>query len=48
MKKIIQLSLSDEDLLELLRVLIDDDTDGALAFMKAHLKGKARELLEGG
>jgi hypothetical protein len=48
MKHVIHLSLSDEDLLELLRVLIDDDTDGALAFMKAHLKGKARELLEGG
>jgi hypothetical protein len=48
MKHVIQLSMSDEDLLELLRVLIDDDPAGALAFLKAHLKGKARELLEGG
>jgi hypothetical protein len=48
MKHVFQLSLSDEDLLELLRVLIDEDQDGALAFLKAHLKGKARQLLEGG
>jgi hypothetical protein len=48
MKHVFQLSLSDEDLLEFLRVLIDEDPDGALAFLKAHLKGKARQLLEGG
>lgn len=34
MKKIIQLSLSDEDLLELLRVLIDDDPAGAVTFRR--------------
>jgi hypothetical protein len=48
MKKILQLSLEDEDLLELMRILMDDDPDGALAFLKTHCKGKARELLEGG
>jgi hypothetical protein len=48
MKNIIQVSLSDEDLLELMRVLIDEDPEAALAFLKTHFKGKARELLEGG
>jgi hypothetical protein len=48
MKHILQLALRDEDLLELTRILIDDDTEGALTFLKSHLKGKARELLEGG
>lgn len=48
MKKGIQLVLSDEDLLELIRILLDEDPEGALAFLKTHFKGKARELLEGG
>lgn len=48
MKKAINLVLEDEDIIELMRILIDEDTDGALAFLKTHFKGKARELLEGG
>ena len=48
MKKAMSLVLEDEDLLELMRVLMDDDAEGALAFLKAHLKGKARDLLEAG
>ena len=48
MKKAMSLVLEDEDLLELMRVLMDDDAEGALAFLKTHLKGKARDLLEGG
>jgi len=48
MKKSIILTLSDEDLIELIRVIMDDDEESALAFLKAHFKGKARELLEGG
>lgn len=48
MKKGINLVLDDEDLIELLRVLIDSDPDGALAFLRLHFKGKARDLLEGG
>lgn len=48
MKKGINLVLDDEDLIELLRVLIDSDADGALAFLRLHFKGKARDLLEGG
>lgn len=48
MKRVLQLTLSDENLLELLRILIDDDNEAALAFLKTHFKGKARDLLEGG
>ncbi len=48
MKKVLTLALEDADLIELLRILIDDDADSALAFLKRHFKGKARELLEGG
>lgn len=48
MKKGIQLVLEDEDLIELIRILLDEDADGALSFLKVHLKGKARDLLDGG
>jgi hypothetical protein len=48
MKKGINLVLEDEQIVELMRILIDDDADEALIFLKAHFKGKARELLEGG
>jgi hypothetical protein len=47
-KKAINLVLEDQDLLELLRILLDDDAEGALNFLKDHFKGKARELLEDG
>ncbi|MBN1147973.1 MAG: hypothetical protein JXA78_12015 [Anaerolineales bacterium] len=48
MKKAMSIPLDDEDLIELLRILMDEDAEAALAFLKKHLKGKARELLEGG
>ena len=48
MKKSIHLVIEDEDLLELMRILLDEDEVGAFAFLKLHFKGKARELLEGG
>ena len=48
MKKAISLVVEDDDLIELIRILMDDDADGALAFLKTHFKGKARDLLEGG
>jgi len=35
-------------MIELYRILTDDDAPAALAFLKSHLKGKMRELLEGG
>jgi len=48
MKKGIQLCLEDEELIELVRILVDEDAEAALAFLKKHFKSKARELLEGG
>ncbi len=48
MKKTMNLVLEEADLMELIRVLMDDDAEGALAFLKQHVKGKARDLLEGG
>jgi hypothetical protein len=48
LNKSITLVLEEQDLIELIRVLLDEDADGALAFLKVHFKGKARELLEGG
>jgi hypothetical protein len=47
MKKALQVIVEDEDLVELLRILMDEDKEAALAFLKLHIKGKARQLLEG-
>jgi len=48
MNKSVNLVLDDEDIIELIRILMDDDADGALAFLKRHIKGKTRDLLDGG
>ena len=48
MKKILQATVDDSQLIELMRVLLDQDGEGALIFLQTHFKGKARELLEGG
>ena len=48
MKKAVNLVLEEEEILELIRILMDDDQEEALAFLKTHFKGKARDLLEGG
>lgn len=48
MKKLLILPLDDEEIIELCRVLLDKDPEGALAFLQTHAKGKARDLLEGG
>ena len=48
MKKAITLVLDDQQIIELIRILIDNDAQDALVFVKTHLKSKARELLEGG
>lgn len=48
MKKAVNLVLEEEDILELIRVLMDDDAEGALAYLRRHFKGKARDLLESG
>ncbi len=48
MKKSIVLTLTDEELQELYRVLIDHDADGALAFLDQHVRKKVHQALEGG
>ncbi len=48
MKKNLTVVVEDKDVIELMRILMDDDAEGALAFLKQHFKGKARDLLEGG
>ncbi len=48
MKKVITLTLDDADIIELMRILMDEDAEAALAFLRQHLKGKIREALEGG
>jgi hypothetical protein len=48
MKKTLQVALEDADVLELMRILLDKDAEGALIFLQTHFKGKARDLLEGG
>jgi len=40
--------MEEQEVIELMRILMDEDAEAALAFLKRHFKGKARELLEGG
>jgi hypothetical protein len=47
-KKALNLVLDDEDIIELMRILIDEDAAAALTFLQGHCRGKAQELLEGG
>ena len=44
----ITLVLEDVELLELTRIMLDDDAEAALDFVKRHLKARSKELLEGG
>ncbi len=48
MKKGINIILDEAEIVQLIRILIDDDEEDALKFIKVRFKGKARELLEGG
>jgi hypothetical protein len=48
MKKGINLVFEESDIIELIRILLDEDSDSALTFLKKHLKGKTRDMLEGG
>ena len=41
MKKALQVALDDREIIELMRILTDDDAKGALDFLKTHFKGKA-------
>ena len=47
MSKVMNLVLEDADMLELMRILLDDDAEGALKWLRTHLSGKAPHLLEG-
>jgi len=48
MKKAMNIIFEEEELVELMRILLDENHQGSLAFLKKHFKGKTRELLEGG
>ena len=48
MKRSIVLTLSDEDLIELERIILDEDKEEALRFLQKHFKDKARATLNGG
>jgi hypothetical protein len=47
MSEVMNLILEEAEILELERILLDDDADAALAWLKAHLVGKSSHLLEG-
>ena len=47
MSRVMNLVLEDEDLMELERILLDDDAEGAFEWLRAHLSGKAPHVLEG-
>ena len=48
MRKGILLSLDDEELQELYRIMVDDDQVAALQFLKRYLRQPVHEALEGG
>ena len=48
MKKALTLVLSDGELLELQRILLDRDEAGALAFLDRYLRKQVAKALEGG
>lgn len=47
MNKSITLTLNDEEMLELQQIILDDDKDEALAFVKRHFKSKVRAGIMG-
>ena len=48
MKKVLMIALTDEELLDLERILLDRDEEGALRFLTKHVKRQVRDALEGG
>ncbi len=48
MKKALTLILSDDELLDLYRIILDRDEPAALAFLDEHLKKQVARALEGG
>jgi len=47
MKKSITLTLSDEELMELQRILLDEDREETMRFLKKYLDKKVRETISG-
>ncbi len=48
MKKTITIALDESQLIELMRIVMDEDAEAALVFLQQYLERKAREALEGG
>lgn len=46
MKKSIRLTLSEEELLALYQIILDEDRDGALGFLDRYLKKEVKAALE--
>ncbi len=47
MNKSITLTLNDEEMMELQRIIMDDDKDEALTFVKRHFKNRVRAGIMG-
>jgi len=47
MKKSVTLTLSDEELMELQRILLDEDREEALRFLKKHLEKQVKATILG-
>ena len=47
MKKSIMLSLNDMELMDLERILLDDDEEEALRFLKTHLEKQVKAIILG-
>jgi hypothetical protein len=47
MKKSISLTLSDEEPMELQRILLDEDAEAALRFLKIHLDKQVKTVISG-
>jgi len=48
MKRALVVPLSDEELLDLCRIILDEDEEGALRFVVEHLRKPMHQALEGG
>jgi hypothetical protein len=48
MKRSLSITLSDEELIDLYRILLDKDAVGALAFLDEHARKQVIAELEGG
>ena len=48
MNKSLTITLSDEELIDLYRIILDRDEAGAWAFLDTHLKKGIQRALEGG